>query len=100
MQNGAGPRRTSVVVPVPNDRQLRRGSWIEDNRRYVDKVTGGKVGDVYLPDTGIRVELDQMALANGRDAQLDASIGYVMRGTREDPAARPGLAPADPHRAG
>ena len=64
MQNGAGPRRTSVVVPVPDDRQLRRWSWIEDNRRYVDRVTGGKVGYVYLPDTGIRVELDQLALAN------------------------------------
>lgn len=51
VQNGAGPRRTSVVVPVPNDRQLRRWSWIEDNRRYVDRVTGGKVGYVYLPDT-------------------------------------------------
>lgn len=51
VQNGAGARRTSVVVPVANDRQLRRWAWIEDNRRYVDRVTGGKVGYVYLPNT-------------------------------------------------
>ncbi|WP_165961079.1 S41 family peptidase [Qipengyuania sediminis] len=51
VQNGAGPRRTSVVVPIPNDRQLRRWSWIEDNRRYVDRATGGRVAYVYMPDT-------------------------------------------------
>lgn len=51
VQTGAGPRRTSVVVPIANDRQLRRWSWIEDNRRYVDRVTGGKVAYVYMPDT-------------------------------------------------
>jgi tricorn protease len=30
---------------------LRNYAWIEDNRRYVDKVTGGRVAYVYMPDT-------------------------------------------------
>ncbi len=41
-----------VVEPVANERALRLWHWIEENRRYVDEKTGGKVGYVYLPNTG------------------------------------------------
>ena len=34
------------------DRPLRRLEWIEANRRTVDEATGGKVGYVYVPNTG------------------------------------------------
>lgn len=43
--------REMTVVPVPSDTALRNYAWIEGNRRYVDKVTGGRVAYVYMPDT-------------------------------------------------
>jgi len=46
-----GPRRTSTVVPVGNEGQLRLWSWIEDNRKRVDEATNGRVAYVYMPNT-------------------------------------------------
>src|SRR4029077_13860298 len=46
--NGA---RTVTVVPIANENRLRNLAWIEDNRRKVDQMTGGRVAYVYLPDT-------------------------------------------------
>jgi tricorn protease len=43
--------RTVTVVPVANENRLRNLAWIEDNRRKVDEMTGGRVAYVYLPDT-------------------------------------------------
>jgi tricorn protease len=43
--------REVTVVPVPNDDRLRNLAWVEDNRRKVDQMTGGRVAYVYLPDT-------------------------------------------------
>ncbi len=39
--------RTVTVVPVASDTALRNIAWIENNRRYVDQVTSGKVAYVY-----------------------------------------------------
>lgn len=44
-------RRDIVVEPIANDGLLRRWAWIEGNRQYVQKKTGGKVAYVYMPDT-------------------------------------------------
>ncbi len=43
--------RDVTVVPVPSETQLRNLAWIEDNRRKVDQMTGGRVAYVYMPDT-------------------------------------------------
>jgi tricorn protease len=43
--------RDVTVVPVASEQALRNYAWIEDNRRYVDKVSGGRVAYVYMPDT-------------------------------------------------
>ena len=48
--NGDGARDVTVV-PVASEAALRNHAWIEDNRRKVDQLTGGRVGYVYLPDT-------------------------------------------------
>jgi tricorn protease len=48
--SGANSREVTVV-PIPNDNRLRNLAWIEDNRRKVDQMTGGRVAYVYLPDT-------------------------------------------------
>jgi tricorn protease len=43
--------RDVTVVPVGSEQALRNYAWIEDNRRYVDKATNGRVAYVYMPDT-------------------------------------------------
>jgi tricorn protease len=44
--------REVTVVPVKSEDGLRNLAWIEDNRRKVDQLSGGKLGYVYLPNTG------------------------------------------------
>ncbi len=41
-----------TVVPVRNEAGLRTRAWVESNRRLVEKLSGGKLAYVYLPDTG------------------------------------------------
>lgn len=40
-----------IVEPVSNERQLRNIEWVENNRRIVDKLSGGKLAYVYVPNT-------------------------------------------------
>ena len=47
---GAGAREVTVV-PVPDEAGLRNLAWVEQNRRLVDRLTGGKVAYIYMPDT-------------------------------------------------
>lgn len=48
--DGTGSRDV-VVVPLASESALRNLAWIEDNRRTVDRLSGGKIGYVYMPDT-------------------------------------------------
>lgn len=41
-----------VVKPIPAENMLRYRAWVEANRRYVAEKTGGKVGYIYVPNTG------------------------------------------------
>jgi len=41
-----------TVVPVANEQGLRTRAWVESNRRLVDKLSGGQLAYVYLPNTG------------------------------------------------
>lgn len=43
--------REVTVVPVPNENRLRYLAWVEDNRRKVNELSGGKLAYVHLPDT-------------------------------------------------
>jgi tricorn protease len=45
-----GVRRTIVVRPVEKERSLREAAWIEHNRAVVDRLSGGRVGYVYMSD--------------------------------------------------
>ena len=40
-----------TVVPVRSEAQLRQRAWIEDNRRKVDSLSGGKLAYVWVPNT-------------------------------------------------
>ncbi|HEY5257676.1 MAG TPA: PDZ domain-containing protein, partial [Candidatus Baltobacteraceae bacterium] len=46
-----GETRDVTVTPVPSEFPLRNLAWIEHNRREVDRLSDGKLGYVYLPDT-------------------------------------------------
>ena len=41
-----------VVRPIPSEYRLHQLNWIETNRQKVDKLSGGRIGYVYLPDMG------------------------------------------------
>jgi tricorn protease len=43
--------RDVTVVPLGSEQALRNFAWVEDNRRYVDRVSQGRVAYVYMPDT-------------------------------------------------
>jgi tricorn protease len=48
--DGSGSREVTVV-PVAGETGLRNLAWIEENRRKVDQMSGGRLAYVYLPDT-------------------------------------------------
>ncbi|MHC4415002.1 MAG: S41 family peptidase [Planctomycetota bacterium] len=45
--------REVVVKPTSNEYQLRYREWIERNRAYVERMTDGQVGYIYVPDTSV-----------------------------------------------
>jgi tricorn protease len=49
-----GPQgsHTIIVKTIPSEEGLRHAAWIEHNMRLVDRLSGGRIGYVYLPDTG------------------------------------------------
>jgi tricorn protease len=49
--DGKGAREVTVV-PVGSEGRLRNLAWVEDNRRKVDALSGGRLAYVWLPDTG------------------------------------------------
>jgi tricorn protease len=49
--NGAGARDVTVV-PLPTESMLRHLAWVDENRRTVDKLSGGKLAYIYVPNTG------------------------------------------------
>jgi tricorn protease len=40
-----------TVVPIRSEAQLRQRAWVEDNRRRVDSLSGGKLAYVWVPNT-------------------------------------------------
>jgi len=48
--DGAGAREVTVV-PLSSERMLRHLAWIDNNRRTVDKLSGGKLAYIYVPNT-------------------------------------------------
>ena len=44
--------RDIVVEPIDSEASLRRWSWVAENRRRVDEMSGGRLAYVWLPNTG------------------------------------------------
>jgi len=45
--------RDVLLKPMGGEQGLRTRAWIEKNRRYVEEKSGGKVGYIYVPNTGV-----------------------------------------------
>lgn len=45
--------REVLVKPIASEAGLRYRTWVEQNRRYVEKRSEGKVGYIYVPNTGV-----------------------------------------------
>ena len=45
--------RTVNVRLLPSEDDLRYRAWVEANRAYVEKASDGKIGYVYVPNTGV-----------------------------------------------
>jgi tricorn protease len=43
---------TETVVPIRSESSLRQRAWVEDNRRTVDELSGGKLAYAWIPNTG------------------------------------------------
>jgi tricorn protease len=43
---------TEIVKPISSENSLRQRTWVEDNRRLVDKLSNGRLGYVWVPNTG------------------------------------------------
>jgi tricorn protease len=48
--DGTGARDVKVV-PTANEYPLRHLAWVDENRRKVERMTGGRVAYIYVPDT-------------------------------------------------
>jgi tricorn protease len=49
--NGANAR-TYTVYPALGENRLRRANWAEENRKLVDKLSGGRVGYIFIEGYG------------------------------------------------
>ena len=88
--------RTVRVVPLPSEVQLRNHDWIETNRLRVAELSGGKLGYIYLPDTGTEgynvfnrefyAQLDKQGLiVDGRFNSGGRAADYIMDTLRRMP---------------
>lgn len=48
-----GAERDVVVKPIADESYLRFRTWIQDKREYVEKKSGGQIGYIYVPNTGV-----------------------------------------------
>jgi tricorn protease len=57
--------RKVLVQTLPDETRLRNLAWIESNRKRVDEATGGRIGYIYVPSTGIdgQTELERQFMA-------------------------------------
>ncbi|WP_243294864.1 S41 family peptidase [Geothrix mesophila] len=58
--------RDVAVATVATDYPQRYWAWIEANRKYVEKASDGRIGYVYVPDTGLGGQTDLVRQFRGQ----------------------------------
>ncbi len=65
--------RELLVRPLASESAQRYRAWIEANRRYVEEKSGGRIGYIYVPNTGVDGQSDLVRQFIGQRAR-DALI--------------------------
>ncbi len=68
-----GTEREIILKPLSSEVNLRYRAWIESKRAYVEEKSGGKVGYIYVPNTGVDGQNDlyrQFVGQRDRDALI------------------------------
>ncbi len=65
--------RTVLVQTIGNEFRLRSLAWVEDNRKRVLAASGGRIGYVYVPNTGVDGQTELVRQFHGQRA-MDALI--------------------------
>ncbi len=63
-----GAERRVIVTPIESDAELRYRDWVATRREQVAQLSGGRVGYVHVPDTGVR---GQNELVRQLESQMD-----------------------------
>lgn len=50
--DGSNPR-TSTIRPIASELNLFHHNWVTERRAMVDKLSGGKIGYIYVPNTAV-----------------------------------------------
>ena len=58
--------REVLVSTIKDDYRLRNLAWINDKRERVEKAGGGRIGYVYVPDTGINGQTELVRQFRGQ----------------------------------
>lgn len=43
--------RTSIIKPLTSEQELRYFNWVNERREMVDKLSGGRIGYIHVPNT-------------------------------------------------
>jgi tricorn protease-like protein/C-terminal processing protease CtpA/Prc len=68
-----GKEREVIVQAIGSESNLRYRAWIEGKRAYVEEKSGGKIGYIYVPNTGVDGQNDlyrQYFGQRGKDALI------------------------------
>jgi len=69
----AAGARTSTIKPIKSELELLNLNWVNERRAMVDKLSGGKIGYIYVPNTstdGNRELFRGMYAYNEKDALI------------------------------
>lgn len=58
--------RKILVKLLGDETRLRNLAWIESNRRYVEKASGGRIGYIYVPSTGLDGQYELVRMFYGQ----------------------------------
>ncbi|NBU41949.1 MAG: hypothetical protein EBS51_14355, partial [Planctomycetia bacterium] len=61
-----GSERDVLVRTLGSEQPLRYRAWIERNRQFVDRMSDGKVGYIYVPNTGVDGQNDLVRQFQGQ----------------------------------
>ena len=50
---GSKDSRTSVIVPVKSELELKYITWVNQRREMVDKLSNGRIGYIHVPNTAV-----------------------------------------------